>query len=54
MTTAIAPCGYNFRVGENDLIYAGEEKGQRESAPCRILHADPAEKDLQKLGKGKA
>ncbi len=53
VTTAVAPCGYNFRVGEKYLIYAGEEKGQLETAPCRILHVDSAERDLQKLGKGK-
>ena len=53
MTTAVAPCGYNFRVGEKYLIYAGEEKGQLETAPCRILHGDSTEGDLKKLGKGK-
>ena len=53
MTTAVAPCGYNFRVGEKYLIYAGEEKGQLETSPCRILAEDVAEKDLKKLGKGK-
>ena len=52
VTTAVVPCGYNFRVGEKYLIYAGEEKGQLETAPCRILHIDSAEKDLKKLGKG--
>jgi hypothetical protein len=40
LTTAVAPCVYNFRVNEKYLIYAGEEKGQLETEPCRILHAD--------------
>jgi hypothetical protein len=54
MTTAIYPCGYDFRTGEKYLIYAGKENGQFETAPCRILHVDAAADDLKKLGRGKA
>src|SRR6185295_6764167 len=53
VTTGVAPCGYNFRVGEKYLIYAGKENGQLETGPCRILFADVAEDDLKKLGRGK-
>ncbi|HYX72024.1 MAG TPA: hypothetical protein VE732_04580 [Nitrososphaera sp.] len=53
MTTAVYPCGYNFRVGEKYLIYAGEDNGQLETAPCRILARDVAGENLKKLGKGK-
>ena len=54
ITTGVVPCGYNFRVGEKYLIYAGRENGQLETAPCRILHVDAAEDDLRMLGRGKA
>jgi len=52
-TTAVAPCGYNFGVGEKYLVYAGEENGQLETAPCRILVEEVAGDDLKKLKKGK-
>ena len=53
VTTGVLPCGYNFRVGRKYLIYAGQENGQLETAPCRILHAAAAEDELEKLGRGK-
>ena len=53
MTTAVYPCGYNFRVGEKYLIYAGEENSRLKTAPCRILAEGVAGDNLKKLGKGK-
>lgn len=46
-------CGYYFSVGEKYLIYAGEENGELETGPCRIVSEDLAGHDLKKLGKPK-
>jgi len=46
-------CGYNFKVGNKYLVYAGKAKGQKYLSTGLCSRTSAAQKDLAALGKGR-